>query len=84
VDHPGGVRREVTVILNQSVYSDAWVPLQGSVINGVAGGPMVTQFALDPAQPESGRVNLADVTFVNPAPRDKFEITFGAIRWRPA
>ncbi len=84
VDHPGGVRREVTAVLNQAAYNDAWVPLQGSIIDGVAGGPLITQFALDPGQPESGRVNLADVTFVNPAPRDKFEITFGAIRWRPA
>ena len=84
VDHPGGVRREVTVTLNQSLYSDVWVPLQGSVVNGVPGGPMVTQFALDPARPESGRVNLADVTFVNPAPRGNPEIAFGAIRWRPA
>jgi hypothetical protein len=84
VEHPGGVRREVTVVLNQAAYQDAWVPLQGDVIDGVPGGPLVTQFALDPAQPESGRVNLADVTFVDPAARGKFEITFGAIRWRPA
>ena len=83
VDHPGGVRREVTVVLNQALFNDAWVPLQGSVINGLPGGPVVTQFALDPAQPESGRVNLADGTFVDPAARGKFEITFGALRWRP-
>jgi hypothetical protein len=83
VDHPGGVRREVTVAVNQSLYNDAWVPLQGNVIDGAPGGPLVSQFALDPAETESGRVNLADVTFVNPAARGKFEITFGAMRWRP-
>jgi hypothetical protein len=83
VDHPGGVRREVTVVLNQAFYKDAWVPLQGSIINGVPGGPLVTQFELDPAQLESGRVNLADVTFVDPQERGNFEITFGAMRWRP-
>ncbi len=85
VDHTGGVRREVTAVLNQSQYYDEWVPLQGSLINGVGGGPVVAKFELDPGQPESGRVNVADVTFVDPAthPGGKFEITFGAIRWRP-
>ena len=33
----------------------------------------------------AARVNVADVTFINPStsPTGKFEITFGAIRWRP-
>ena len=85
VDHAGGVRREVTAIVNQALYYDEWVPLQGSIINGVAGSQVVAQFELDPRQSDSGRVNEADVTFVDPAthPSGKFEIAFGAIRWRP-
>jgi hypothetical protein len=85
VDHPGGVRREVTAILNQATAFDAWAPLQGTSPNGTAGGAVVSQFQLDPSQPDSGRVVLADVTFVDPAsqPSEKFEIAFGAIRWRP-
>jgi murein DD-endopeptidase MepM/ murein hydrolase activator NlpD len=45
----------------------------------------VAQFELDPAYADAGRVNVADVTFVDPAthPSGKFEITFGAIRWNP-
>lgn len=84
VDHPGGVRREVTAILNQATAFDAWVPLQGNSSSG-AGGSSVSQFQLDPTKPDSGRVTLADVTFVNPGsqPGAKFDIAFGAIRWRP-
>jgi hypothetical protein len=85
VDHPGGVRREVTVVLDQSPHYDEWVPLQGNIVNGAPGGQMVSQFEFDPRQPDSGRVNVADVTAVNPAthPSGKFEIAFGAMRWRP-
>jgi hypothetical protein len=85
VDYTGGVRREVTAILNQDPYNNQWVQLQGNIINGAPGGPMVREFELDPALPDAGRVNVADVTFVNPNthPSKRFEITFGAIRWRP-
>jgi hypothetical protein len=85
VDHPGGVRREVTATVNQAANFDAWVPLQGNIINGVMGSQTVSQFALDPNRPDSGRVNLVDVTFVDPAtqPGGKFEIAFSALRWRP-
>lgn len=85
VDYPGGVRRETTVVLDQNRYNNEWVPLQGNIINGVPGGPLVGQFELDPRRDDAGRVNVADLTFVNPAthPSGRFEITFGAIRWRP-
>ena len=86
VDYPDGVRRETTAILDQSPHNDVWVPLQGDIINGQPGGPLVSEFDLDPAFPDAGRVNVADVTFIDPqtSPTGKFEITFGAIRWRPA
>ena len=85
VDYTGGVRREVTVILNQEPYNNQWVQLQGNIINGAPGGPLVKEFELDPALLDAGRVNVADVTFIDPNthPSKKFEITFGAIRWRP-
>jgi murein DD-endopeptidase MepM/ murein hydrolase activator NlpD len=85
VDYPNGQRRETTVVLDQSAYSDEWVPLQGTIINGVPGSPPVTQFDLDPTKGDAGRVNVADITFIDPAshPSGKFEITFGALRWRP-
>jgi murein DD-endopeptidase MepM/ murein hydrolase activator NlpD len=85
VDYTGGVRREVTVILDQSPHYDQWVPLQGSILNGQPGGALVTHFELDPAFADAGRVHLADVTFIDPNthPSRKFEIAFGAIRWRP-
>jgi len=75
VDYPNGQRRETTVVLDQSPYNDQWVQLSGTV----------NQFDLDPRFPDAGRVNVADVTFIDPQtdPSKKFEITFGAIRWRP-
>jgi hypothetical protein len=86
VDHPGGVRREVTCILDQSPYNNEWARLQGNIVNGVQGGALIKEFELDPALPEAGRVNVADITFIDPNthPTRRFEITFGAIRWRPA
>jgi murein DD-endopeptidase MepM/ murein hydrolase activator NlpD len=86
VDYPNGQRRETTAILDQSRHADAWAPLQGNSLNGAAGGPPVTQFHLDPTRDDSGRVNVADVTFVDPAsgPAGRFDIAFGALRWRPA
>jgi len=85
VDYPNGVRRETTCRVNQGSFFDAWVTLQGDIINGVPGGPVVNQFDLDPIIPDSGRVNVADITFVDPSgqPGGKFDIAFGAIRWRP-
>ncbi|MBL8045823.1 MAG: M23 family metallopeptidase [Anaerolineales bacterium] len=85
VDYPGGVRRETTCILNQAIYSNQWVPLQGNIVNGVPGDPLITQFDLTPTIGDAGRVNVADITFINPAshPSGKFEVAFGAIRWRP-
>lgn len=85
VDYPNGQRRETTVKLDQSRYRNQWVPLQGNIINGVPGGTTVTQFELDPTRADAGRVNMADITFVDPAthPSGQFEIAFGAIRWRP-
>ncbi len=86
VDYPGGVRREVTAILDQSPYNNQWAPLQGNIINGAPGGPLVKEFELDPRLLDAGRVNVADITFNDPntQPNKKFEIAFGAIRWRPA
>jgi hypothetical protein len=85
VDYPNGQRRETTVKLDQSRYRNQWVPLQGNIINGVPGGTPVTQFELDPTRADAGRVNMADITFVDPGthPSGQFEIAFGAIRWRP-
>ena len=84
VDHPGGVRREVMVVLNQASYANAWAPLAGQVVDG-SEGALVSRFELDPGQADSGRVNVADVTYVDPATdrSGKFELAFGAIRWRP-
>jgi Peptidase family M23 len=66
VSHPGGRRRETEVLVDQSYYHDTWVPL------GL--------YDLDPALPESGRVNLIDATSDNgPA-----TIDFGALGWRHA
>ncbi len=77
IDYPNGQRRETTVVFDQSPYNDQWIQLK------TAG---VSQFDLDPRFPDAGRVNVADVTFIDPqtTPTKKFEITFGAIRWRPA
>ena len=64
VSHPGGQRREDEVLIDQSYYHDVWVRLGA--------------FKLDPALPESGRVNLIDATSdAGPA-----TIDFGAMRWR--
>jgi len=80
VDYPGGRRRETTVVLDQSRYQDQWVPLQG-----VSNGAAVAAFELDPTQGDAGRVNVADLTFQDPAtgPGGRFDIAFGALRWRP-
>jgi murein DD-endopeptidase MepM/ murein hydrolase activator NlpD len=45
----------------------------------------VTEFALDPSFPDAGRVNVADITFVDPAAHHtrRYESSFGALRWRP-
>jgi hypothetical protein len=85
VDYAGGVRREVTAIVNQATYFDAWVRLQSNIVNGVTGSQTVAQFELDPNQLDSGRVILSDMTSVNPATQlsGKFEIAFSALRWRP-
>jgi hypothetical protein len=85
VDYPEGQRRETTVVLDQSPYYDQWVPLQGRIINGLPGDTVVSEFDLDPVRADAGRVNVADVTFIDPAthPSRKFEIAFGALRWRP-
>jgi murein DD-endopeptidase MepM/ murein hydrolase activator NlpD len=85
VHYPNGLRQEVTCILNQEPYSDQWAPLQGNIIDGQAGGPLVNVFDLDPAFDDAGRVNVADATFVDPrtSPSGRFEITFGSLRWRP-
>ncbi len=66
VSHPGGQRREDEVLVDQSYYHDVWVPL------GV--------FDLDPAQADSGRVNLIDAT----SDSGPATIDFGALRWRLA
>lgn len=85
VDYPNGQRRETTCVLNQSIYTNEWAPLRGTVVNGVPNQPLVEQFDLTPTQGDSGRVNVADITFINPASHasGKFELTFGALRWRP-
>jgi murein DD-endopeptidase MepM/ murein hydrolase activator NlpD len=62
-----GQSREKVSVISQKDFKNKWVPL------GV--------FSIDPAKdPESGRVNLIDLTG-DPEPR---EIAFGPIRWRPA
>ncbi len=85
VDYPNGQRRETTCVLNQNNFRDEWVRLRGSTVNGQPVGTAVEEFELTPTQPDSGRVNVADVTFVNPAthPSGRFQIAFGAMRWRP-
>lgn len=85
VDYPRGVRRESLAVLNQSPHFDAWVPLQAALVNGAPADPPLSQFALDPAFSDSGRVNVADITFVDPATHasGKFEVSYGAMRWRP-
>jgi len=85
VDYPRGVRRESLAILDQSPHYDAWVPLRATTVNGVPADPPVSEFALDPSFPDAGRVNVADVTFVDPATHHsgRFEISYGALRWRP-
>jgi hypothetical protein len=69
----------------QSPHYDEWVPLRAALVNGAPADPPLSQFALDPAFSDSGRVNVADITFVDPATHasGRFEISFGAIRWRP-
>jgi len=85
VDYPRGVRRESLAVLDQSPHSDEWVPLQAALVNGLPANPPLAQFGLDPAFSDSGRVNLADITFVDPATHagERFELSAGAIRWRP-
>lgn len=60
--HGTAVQSEIA--LRQIDYSDIWVPL------GI--------FWCDPAQPESGRVNVVDVT----SDDRQREIAFGALRWQ--
>ncbi|MCC7358959.1 MAG: M23 family metallopeptidase [Anaerolineales bacterium] len=85
VDYPRGVRRESLAVLDQSPHSDVWVPLKAALVNGAPADPPLAEFALDPAFPDSGRVNVADITFLDPAqrPGGRYEISFGAVRWRP-
>jgi hypothetical protein len=85
VDYPRGVRRESLAILDQSVHYDVWVPLRAALVNGQPVDPPVTEFALDPVLPDAGRVNVADITFVDPAtlPARRAELSVGAVRWRP-
>jgi murein DD-endopeptidase MepM/ murein hydrolase activator NlpD len=60
--------------------------LQGDIVDGVPTGQPVTRFELDPTRGDAGRVNVADITFVDPAsrPGGTSEIAYGAVRWRPA
>jgi murein DD-endopeptidase MepM/ murein hydrolase activator NlpD len=86
VDYPAGQRREVMAVIDQSAHHDAWVRLEGAA-HGEGAGGRTTEFHLDPKFSDAGRVNVADVTFVEPAEAAGaagFEISFGAIRWRPA
>ena len=85
VDYPRGVRRESLAVLDQSPHYDVWVPLKAALVNGAPADPPLTEFALDPAFSDSGRVNVADITFLDPAQHSggRYEISFGAIRWRP-
>jgi murein DD-endopeptidase MepM/ murein hydrolase activator NlpD len=85
VDYPRGERREVLAVLDQQPHDDAWVPLSGNVVSGPGQGDPVSAYELDPAFEDSGRVNVADLTFVDPArhPTGRYEISFGAVRWRP-
>jgi murein DD-endopeptidase MepM/ murein hydrolase activator NlpD len=62
----GDERLERKVSLNQSLYYNQWAALG--------------YFAFDPAQPDSGRVNLVDYSIEDP-PR---WIAFSAVRWRQA
>lgn len=81
VDYTGGQRREIKCVINQGPYSDKWAPLTGTATDG---GALISEFELDPAFPDSGRVNVADTTFVtDPKKPAGFEITFGAMRWMP-
>ena len=85
VDYPRGVRRETLAILDQSPHRDAWVTLSGTVVNGSPAEQPVTEFMLDPQFADAGRVNVADLTFVDPAgmPNGRFDLSVGAVRWRP-
>jgi len=85
VDYPQGQRRETLVVLDQQPHNDVWVPLRGNVVSGPGQGDPVEAYELDPDFDDSGRVNVADVTFVDPAthPTGKYEVSFGALRWRP-
>ncbi len=81
VDYTGGQRREIVCLFNQAPYSDKWAPLTGIATGG---GPLITEFELDPAFADSGRVNVTDTTFISdPKKPAGFEITFGAMRWTP-
>jgi murein DD-endopeptidase MepM/ murein hydrolase activator NlpD len=85
VDYPRGERRETLAILDQQPHNDMWVPLKGNVVSGPGQGDPVSAYDLDPAFDDSGRVNVADVTFVDPAshPTGRFEVSYAAMRWRP-
>jgi murein DD-endopeptidase MepM/ murein hydrolase activator NlpD len=85
VDYPRGVRRESLAILDQSPHFDAWVPLRATLVNGLPAEQPITEFVLDPSFPDAGRVNVADVTFIDPATSSsgRFEISYGALRYRP-
>ena len=85
VDYPRGVRREVLAVLDQAPHHDSWAPLKGNVVSGPGQGEPASVYELDPAFDDSGRVNVADVTFIDPAshPTRRFEISYGAVRWRP-
>ena len=65
VYYSNGQHKETQVTINQLLYSDVWVSL-GS-------------YDLDPANADSGRVNLVDVT----TDEKVRELAFTAIRWRP-
>lgn len=79
-DHPDGMLRETHCLLNQNAYSGVWVRLSGTA---TAGGPAISEFAIDPTHPDSGRVEVFDTTGVQVAGKI-FETSFAAIRWTPA
>jgi murein DD-endopeptidase MepM/ murein hydrolase activator NlpD len=85
VDYPRGERRETLAILDQQPHNDEWVTLHGNVVSGPGQGEPVNGFELDPAFDDAGRVNVADITFLDPAthPAGRFEVSFAAVRWRP-
>lgn len=85
VDYPRGVRRESLALLDQSPHYDVWVPLRAALVNGAPADPSLTEYALDPSFPDAGRVNVADITFVDPSTLSggRCEISVGAVRWRP-